>query len=179
LCYPSLQSQQQFLSDFYVSLDEDVHDEVEYVEAHGLGIPDVDRDEVGALARVLCQDRAGQLQIGSVKASTGHTLSVSVLVSIAKILVAMGSGMIPANTEFAENNPKISPLRDGRVKIVKENTRMHHGYCAVNSLGMGGYHSHTLLLANEKTRALHYMASHSARLCVYQGVTEEGLHKLL
>lgn len=85
--------------------------------------------------------------------------------------------MIPASRSFSKDS--VPALAKGKMDIVRENTRMFEGLCAVNSLGIGGYHVHTLLMANEKIRSIHYMASQQVRLCIYQSRTIEGLCKAL
>lgn len=47
----------------------------------------------------------------------GHSEPASGLCSIAKILIAMESGVIPGNLHFKEPNTDIPGLLDGRLKV--------------------------------------------------------------
>ena len=91
----------------------------------------------------------------------------------------MERGVIPANKNYKTANPCIPSLADGNLQVVTENVPLFDGYCAVNSLGLGGYHVHTLLAANVEVRSIHYMASQQMRLCVYQGRTMKGVQQAL
>lgn len=67
-----------FLEKFYSESGVDGEDMcVEYVEAHAMGHPEADRDEVEALATLAGNNMEGPLHIGSVKPATGHLLAAS------------------------------------------------------------------------------------------------------
>ena len=92
--------------------------------------------------------------------------------------------MIPANINYSAPNPLIKGLQDGRVQVVVENMRYWGGLIAVNNLGLGGYHVHTVLSPHKKPKMIHYMAMNKMRLFVYAGElhlgwypTKRGLHK--
>ena len=99
------------------------------------------------------------------------------LVSLAKILISFEDGMIPATTNLL--SPSISTMVSGQLEVVTENTRMIDGVAAVNSLGWGGYHVHTILLANDNTRIVPYLASEKQRLCLYASTTDHAVEKML
>lgn len=92
--------------------------EVSYVEAHGTGTKAGDPQEVNSIADFFCKNRKTPLLIGSVKSNMGHSEPASGLCSIAKILIAMEAGMIPANLHFKEPNKDIAALNDGRLKVM-------------------------------------------------------------
>lgn len=48
----------------------------------------------------------------------GHSEPASGLCSIAKVLIAMEAGVIPANLHFNEPNPDLPGLFDGRLKVL-------------------------------------------------------------
>lgn len=48
----------------------------------------------------------------------GHSEPASGLCSIAKVVVAMERGCIPANLHYKEPNPDIPALSDGRIKVI-------------------------------------------------------------
>lgn len=116
--------------------------DVAYVEAHGTGTkvglgpasaprPSLrarraadrvrlqvgDPQEVNAIAELFCKDRSTPLLLGSVKSNMGHSEPASGLCSIAKVLIAMERGEIPANLHYDTPNPDIPALNDGRIQV--------------------------------------------------------------
>ncbi|CAH2039961.1 unnamed protein product, partial [Iphiclides podalirius] len=116
--------------------------QVVYVEAHGTGTKVGDPQEVNAIADFFCKDRKTPLLLGSVKSNMGHSEPASGLCSIAKVVVAMERGVIPANLHYKTPNPDIPALSDGRIKVVDKNTPWEGGLVAVNSFGFGGANAH-------------------------------------
>lgn len=57
---------------------------------------------------------------------------------MAKVLLAMQEGVIPASLHYKEPNPDIPALSDGRFKVVSENLPWNGGYVGINSFGFGG-----------------------------------------
>ncbi len=91
-------------------------DQVDYVEAFGGGTPIGDRVEVEALDRVFGNGAAGPgrdrpLWIGAVKTNLGHAEGASGMASLAKTVLALGSGTIPATRNLATPNPSIAWAR--------------------------------------------------------------------
>lgn len=76
-----------------------------------------DPQEVNTIADVFCKDRNSPLLIGSVKSNMGHSEPASGLCSIAKVLIAMESGVIPPNLHYQNPNPDIPALSDGRLEV--------------------------------------------------------------
>lgn len=78
-----------------------------------------DPQEVNAIAELFCAGRARDrpLLLGSVKSNMGHSEPASGLCSIAKVVVAMERGIIPANLHYSTPNPDIPALSDGRIKV--------------------------------------------------------------
>jgi acyl transferase domain-containing protein len=70
------------------------------------------------------------------------------LAAVAKVLLSMEGGVIPANLHYSKPNPDIPALADGRLKVVSENTPWEGGYVGVNSFGFGGSNVHVLLRSN-------------------------------
>lgn len=86
-------------------------------------VPQVgDPQEVNAIAELFCAGRATPLLLGSVKSNMGHSEPASGLCSIAKVLVAMESGVIPANLHYSKPNPDIPALNDGRIQVCRHDT---------------------------------------------------------
>ncbi|XP_063375503.1 fatty acid synthase-like [Cydia amplana] len=119
--------------------------DVVYVEAHGTGTKAGDPQELNAIAELFCKDRQTPLLIGSVKSNMGHAEPASGLCSVAKVVLAMERGVIPANLHYKNPNEKIPALRDGRLKVVQENTPWKGGLVAVNSFGFGGANAQVIL----------------------------------
>lgn len=73
---------------------------------------------MNSIADVFCKDRKTPLLIGSVKSNMGHSEPASGLCSIAKVVIAMESGVIPGNLHFKEPNTDIPALSDGRLQVI-------------------------------------------------------------
>ncbi|KAF2886148.1 hypothetical protein ILUMI_20026, partial [Ignelater luminosus] len=99
-----------FIQKFYNDCKVDPRD-VEFVECYGCA-------ELNALDRVYCKNRDRPLLVGSVKSNAGHAEASAVLISLAKVLIAMESGTIPANINYELSNPKIDSLLKGRIELV-------------------------------------------------------------
>lgn len=76
-----------------------------------------DRQELNAISDVFCVGRTSPLLIGSVKSNVGHTEPVSGLVSIAKVIYALETGVIPANINFETLNHNIPKLVSGELEV--------------------------------------------------------------
>ncbi|KAE9527019.1 hypothetical protein AGLY_013667 [Aphis glycines] len=148
--------------------------EVSYVEAHGTGTKVGDPQEVNSIADFFTKDRTSPLLIGSVKSNMGHSEPASGLCSLAKIVISMESGKIPANLHFASPNPDIQALLDGRLQVVNKNWDFNGGYVAINSFGFGGANAHVLLKPNSKTKT-NKIVNHVPRLIAVSGRTEEAI----
>eukprot|EP00051_Salpingoeca_urceolata_P020160 m.300448 g.300448 ORF g.300448 m.300448 type:complete len:574 (-) comp19555_c6_seq3:2830-4551(-) len=123
---------------------------VQYVECHGSGTRVGDGVEVSELANAVSQSSqlpvfGGAmlpLAIGSVKSNIGHTESACGLVALAKVVLALESGRVPANLHFApdDTNPSCKGLDDGTVHVVDNEPSPidHDAVVAINSFGFGG-----------------------------------------
>ncbi|XP_039755412.1 fatty acid synthase [Pararge aegeria] len=152
--------------------------DVAYVEAHGTGTKVGDPQEVNAIADLFCPGRTAPLLLGSVKSNMGHSEPASGLCSVAKVLLAMERGVLPANLHYREPNPDIPALSDGRIRVVDRNTPWDGGLVAVNSFGFGGANAHVIL---ESARAGRPPAAAYAapRLLLASGRTEAAVRALL
>lgn len=108
--------QNRLIKETYEDLDISPSDVV-YVEAHGTGTKVGDPQEVNSIADFFCKNRSTPLLIGSVKSNMGHSEPASGLCSLAKIVIAMESGIIPQNLHFQSPNKDIPALNDGRLKV--------------------------------------------------------------
>ncbi|XP_008180398.1 fatty acid synthase isoform X2 [Acyrthosiphon pisum] len=152
--------------------------EVSYVEAHGTGTKVGDPQEVNSIAEFFTKDRTSPLLIGSVKSNMGHSEPASGLCSLAKIVISMESGKIPANLHFANPNPDIPALLDGKLQVVNKHWDFNGGYVALNSFGFGGANAHVLLKSNSKTKTTQII-NHVPRLIAVSGRTEEAVNNML
>ncbi|CAH0563662.1 unnamed protein product [Brassicogethes aeneus] len=169
-------SMADFMKEFYKDL-EVKPSEVEYVEAYGTGLKDFDKKEIDALEKVYCEDREGPLLVGSVKSNTGHSESTAGLFGIVKVIIAMETGIIPANIQYETPNPDISGLINGTVKVVTENQKWKGLYAAVNGIGLDSYYGHILLKSNRKIKAI--LPDSLPRLIVASTRTEDGIKAIL
>ena len=174
ITFPSGQVQGRLLREVYSEAQVDPA-EVAYVEAHGTGTKVGDPQEVNSIVDVFCKNRVGPLLIGSTKSNMGHPEPASGLTSMAKVLIAMQDGKIPANLHFKNPNTEIPGLHDGRLKVVDERMDWKGGYVGMNSFGFGGSNVHVLLHCKPRAERAELPAAHSPRLVTFSGRTEEGV----
>lgn len=148
ITFPSGDQQEALLREVYSEANVDPH-QVSYVEAHGTGTKVGDPQELKALYNVFCgTDRKRPLWIGSVKSNMGHSEGASGIASMAKVILAMETGTIPANLHFSAPNPNIPSLLDGSIKVVDKHREFEGGLVGVNSFGFGGANVHCILRSN-------------------------------
>uniref|UniRef100_A0A224X4N0 Fatty acid synthase n=1 Tax=Panstrongylus lignarius TaxID=156445 RepID=A0A224X4N0_9HEMI len=153
--------------------------EVVYLEAHGTGTKVGDPQEVNSIADVFCKGRNnGPLLVGSVKSNMGHSEPASGLCSLAKVVVAMESGTIPANLHFKHPNQEIPALTDGRLQVVNKNWKWDGGIAAINSFGFGGSNVHVILRSNPKPKSPP-VKDNIPRLVAVSGRTYESVESFL
>ncbi|CAH2981095.1 unnamed protein product [Chilo suppressalis] len=154
--------------------------DVVYVEAHGTGTKVGDPQEVNAIADLFCENRTNPLLLGSVKSNMGHSEPASGLCSIAKLVVAMQSGVIPGNLHYKSPNLDIPALSDGRIKVVDKNTPWEGGLVAVNSFGFGGANAHVILEVERGAPARAVEAHYAVpRLVLASGRTDAAAREML
>ncbi len=149
LMAPNPAAQMAVLRAAYADAGVDVR-EVDYVEAHGTGTLLGDPIEARALGTVLGKGRpAGEpLLIGSVKSNLGHLEAAAGVAGLAKAVLAVSRGVIPANRGYQNPNPHI-PFDKLRLKVVAEQTdwpdRSRPRIAGVSSFGFGGTNAHVVL----------------------------------
>lgn len=134
----------------------------------------------------------------------GHSEPASGLCSIAKLVIAMESGVIPGNLHFQEPNTEIPGLLDGRLKVniifnfkslnssenivliiilyfkvVDKNTPWNGGIVAVNSFGFGGANAHVVLKSNPVNKQTTFPPETIPRLITVSGRNEKAVDTLL
>ncbi|RUS92164.1 hypothetical protein EGW08_000017 [Elysia chlorotica] len=157
--------------------------EMEYLECHGTGTKAGDPQEILGITTnenlINGRDKDRPLLIGSVKSNCGHGEHAAAMSSLAKLILAMKYGTIPANLHYQTPNPKIPALLEGKVKVVTENTRYNGGYIGINSFGLGGGNGHLILRDTDTRNQTPSAAGKEPRLFVYASRTEEGAHQIL
>ncbi|KAH6942266.1 hypothetical protein HPB50_002653 [Hyalomma asiaticum] len=148
ITFPSAKLQEQLLREVYSESNIDPR-KVGYVEAHGTGTKAGDPQELEAISNVFCgPDRERPLKIGSVKSNVGHAEGASGVCSMAKVILAMETGIIAANLHFKEANPNIPSLHDGTIEVVDKPCPLPGNLVGINSFGFGGANMHAILEAN-------------------------------
>ncbi|XP_025419053.1 fatty acid synthase-like [Sipha flava] len=178
ITFPNGAMQNKLIREVYAKCGVDPK-EVAYVEAHGTGTKVGDPQEVNSIAEFFTKDRTSPLLIGSVKSNMGHSEPASGLCSLAKIVIALESGCIPANLHFATPNPNITSLLDGRLQVVNKNWEFNGEYVALNSFGFGGANAHVLLKSNSKTKTSNPIINNVPRLITVSGRTKEAVINML
>ena len=177
ITFPNGQMQNRLIRETYEEIGLHPND-VAYVEAHGTGTKVGDPQEVNSICDFFCKDRKTPLLIGSVKSNMGHSEPASGVCSIAKILIAMEAGVLPANLHFQNPNPDLYGLMDGRMKVVDRNMEWNGGIVGLNSFGFGGANAHVILKSNPKPKPISSIDD-LPRLVVCSGRTEDAVQKLL
>lgn len=177
ITYPNGEMQNRLIRETYEEIGLNPADVV-YVEAHGTGTKVGDPQEVNSICDFFCKDRPTPLLIGSVKSNMGHSEPASGVCSLAKILIAMEEGVMPANLHFNTPNPDLYGLLDGRLKVVDKNTPFEGGIVGINSFGFGGANAHVILKSNPKPKTVSPMDG-VPRLVVCSGRTEEAVERML
>ncbi|XP_072745100.1 fatty acid synthase-like [Anoplolepis gracilipes] len=179
--YPNGEMQYLMLKKIYSEVGIDPRDVI-YVEAHGTGTKAGDSQELNAIDKLFCKNRETSLLIGSVKSNMGHSEPASGLCSIVKVLIAMESGIIPANLHFAIPNPMIPALNEGRIRVIdKVRWSWNGGLVGINSFGAGGVNSHVILRSNPQTKisSMPSTVEPLPKLVAVSGCTKEAVHVLL
>ncbi|CAB0019444.1 unnamed protein product [Nesidiocoris tenuis] len=142
----------KFLKNVYTKIGLNPKD-VSYYEAAGTASSTLDAKELNAAAEFYLAERENQLMIGSVKSNLGHTEGASSLVSLAKALVALNSGVIPPNLHYSSPNKAVPALLTGHLQVVTEPTSLQGDIVAVNDIGLsGGTMSHIVVRRNLKAK---------------------------
>ncbi|XP_046609411.1 fatty acid synthase-like [Neodiprion virginianus] len=179
ITFPSSTMQRVLLEQFYDECKVSPS-ELAFLEAHGTGTKVGDPAEVNAVEEVFCPGRTTPLQIGSVKSNLGHTEPASGLCSVAKVILAMESGIILPNINYNQPREEIEALMTGRIQVITEPTPWKGGYVGINSFGFGGGNAHVLLKSNPKEKVNNGAPNDDMpRLVAVSGRTEEAVTTLL
>lgn len=177
ITFPNGAMQKRLIQETYGEINLNPADVV-YVEAHGTGTKVGDPQEVNNITDFFCKDRKTPLLIGSVKSNMGHSEPASGVCSIAKMLIAMESGIIPGNLHYKNTNPDLYGLIDGSVKVVDRNLPWNGGIIGLNSFGFGGANAHVILKSFPKPKPVSPKDGFP-KLVLSSGRTEEAIEALL
>lgn len=180
ITYPNGEIQNKLMREIYNEAGINPADVV-YVEAHGTGTKVGDPEEINSVDKLFCKDRKTPLLLGSVKSNIGHSEPSSGLCSIAKVLIAMEAGVIPANLHFETPNPNIPAFKEGRIRVVDKAMPWNGGLVGINSFGFGGANAHVVLRSNPKPKLSPMLPATELlpKLVAVSGRTEESVHTLL
>lgn len=177
ITFPDGRMQNKLIRETYEEIGLDPN-QVAYVEAHGTGTKVGDPQEVNSICDFFCKNRETPLLIGSVKSNMGHSEPASGVCSLAKVLIAMEEGVIPANLHYKNPNPDLKGLLDGRLKVVDKNTEWNGGIVGINSFGFGGANAHVILKSNPKPKPLSPKDG-PPKLVIASGRTVDAVQELL
>ncbi|XP_011704349.1 PREDICTED: fatty acid synthase-like [Wasmannia auropunctata] len=179
ITFPSFEKQKMLLEEFYEECGI-LPDELSYMEAHATGTLIGDPVEIMSIDHAICAKRNAPLLAGSVKSNLGHSEPASGLCQIAKVLLAMETGVITPTIHFKRPRKKLTAIIEGRIKIVTEPTEWEGGYVGVNSFGFGGANGHILLKSNSKQKINNGVPSDNLpRLVAVSGRTAEAVQIIL
>ncbi|WP_338894780.1 beta-ketoacyl synthase N-terminal-like domain-containing protein [Streptomyces sp. TG1A-60] len=141
---PNLDAQIELLGKVYERIDPAT---VQYVEAHGTGTAIGDPIEARALTEVF--GRLGvprnSVALGSLKRRIGHLHSASGLAGLAKVIVMLRDGIVPALT-VEEPNPRLD-LADSPFRLPATHSQWPEvpvRRAAVSGFGFGGTNAHVV-----------------------------------
>ncbi|AFR46880.1 polyketide synthase Pks13 [Gordonia sp. KTR9] len=146
---PNPEAQVDVLRDAYTDAAVDPRT-VDYVEAHGTGTILGDPIEADALGRVVGRGRSADapMLLGSVKTNYGHMESAAGAGALAKVVLSMQHGTIPASLNYNGPNPYIQFDTNG-LKVIPEATAWPrysgHAIAGVSGFGFGGTNAHVVV----------------------------------
>ncbi|UJR30710.1 hypothetical protein I4U23_018230 [Adineta vaga] len=178
ITFPSGEMQKTLMENIYRDIRLDPNT-VGYIEAHGTGTRAGDPQEMNSITQVFCNKRQQPLLIGSTKSNMGHPEPASGVAALAKLLVAIQDGHIPANLHYQSPNTDIPGLTDGRLKVVTEKTKIPNNLMAINSFGFGGANVHAVLEINQNRKEIEHSSQNQVRVAVACARTADGCEHIL
>ncbi|CAL7936070.1 unnamed protein product [Xylocopa violacea] len=179
ITFPSAKVQETLLSEFYKECNVSPYD-VAFLEAHATGTSVGDPEELTSIQNVFCEGRDTPLKIGSIRSNLGHPEAASGMTSVAKVIIAMESGVLPPNINFKSPLKGVKCIDEGKIHIITEPTPWKGGYAALNSFGFGGANAHVLLKSYTKEKVNNGAPKDDLpRLVTVSGRTQEAIETLL
>ncbi|XP_070172151.1 fatty acid synthase-like [Polyergus mexicanus] len=178
ITFPSLDKQKMLLEEFYEECNISPL-ELSYIEAHAAGTLVGDSVELQAIDEALCAKRQLPLLLGSVKSNIGHPEAASGHCQIAKVLIAMETGIMAPTIHFKCPRKDMTAIIEGRINIITEPTEYKGSYIGINSFGSGGVNCHILLKSNSTIKNNNGGDDNLPRLVAISGCTEEAVKIIL
>jgi acyl transferase domain-containing protein len=123
--------------------------DVDYVEAHGVGLPVADAVELHALGDVM-RDRPPDrpLHVGSAKTNVGHLEAASGMVGLIKVALALQHEEIPPHLHLNDVHPNIAieslPLAIPTVPVAWPRSARPR-FAGISAFGFGGTNAHVIV----------------------------------
>jgi len=114
---------------------------IDYINAHGNGLPQYDLNETWAIKRVF-GELAYQIPVSSIKPVTGQSFSVTGILQMITCLLSIANSIIPPTMNL------VNPIKECDLDYVLNRFRKHKVNTALmNAHGFGG--SHTVLIVGK------------------------------
>jgi acyl-CoA synthetase (AMP-forming)/AMP-acid ligase II/3-oxoacyl-(acyl-carrier-protein) synthase len=150
LMAPSLPAQERLLRGALQSANVG-SEQVDYIEAHGVGTPISDTVELSALARVFARRErpmASPCYIGSAKTNLGHLEAASGIAGVIKTALALTHELIPPHLHFKNASPHADLTSIGLAipaRAVPWPRAARTRFAGVSAFGFGGTNAHVVL----------------------------------
>lgn len=157
---------------------------IQYIEAHGTGTKLGDPIETKGITNAFSRytNKNQFCGIGSVKGNIGHTVAVSGLASLIKVILAMENNVIPPSINFKELNPFInfinSPLYLVDIPHKWERGDMPRR-AAISSFGFAGTNCHIVIEEPPKVSSKNNELDFPCEIFTVSAKTENSLKELL
>ncbi len=132
--------------------------DVDYVEAHGVGSPQLDPLEFAALGEVVGHGRPWDrpCMVGSVKTNIGHSEAAGGLAGLIKTVLCLEHGQVPPNLHMRAPNPRVAwdrlPLRmPDRIEALPYTGRP--AIAGVSGQGVSALNAHLVLRQGDTVAA--------------------------
>ncbi|KAJ0172968.1 hypothetical protein K1T71_011144 [Dendrolimus kikuchii] len=151
---------------------------IEYVEAYGSAMPEVDKVELEVIDEVFCLNRTDSLPVGSVMSNIGYSEAASGISAITKVLLGYHCGKLAGNLHFTMPRQDISALRDGKLRILDDHESFQRTYAAINAMSVTGVNAHVLLKGHYKPKDLNRYKSGIPYLVTVSGRQDTAVSRI-
>jgi fatty acid synthase, animal type len=149
--FPSVQVQKELYEQTFNEIKISPKD-VDFFECHATSTRAGDKVELTSIDEFFCVDRESPLKVGSVKGNTAHTEAASGAVSMTKAILMFENEKIIPNINITEFRDDIPALTEGRIEVLRDVQEFDGKIICVNSFGILGSNSHTVMKRNEKVK---------------------------
>ncbi|ETS80260.1 hypothetical protein PFICI_07789 [Pestalotiopsis fici W106-1] len=126
-------------------------DDIDYIEAHGIGTKLGDPIEATALAEVFGASRSSieTLLIGSAKSNIGHTQAAAGLVGLLKVVLALQNNTLPESLHIAKPTPAVDWQHANMTPVLSKRSWTSMGNrlrrAGISAFGIGGTNAHIIV----------------------------------